>query len=65
MLYVTNDIIHALFLSGGMQCMNYANYIVVGCTTICVISAHHNKSYKFEYRAWRSELNTLCDKVCQ
>jgi len=41
--------------------------IVVGFTTICVISAyHHSKRFEIEFRSWRGVLDTtLCDKICQ
>jgi len=53
--------------------MNYKIYVgghrgrdrmVVGFTTTCAISAYHHLSFEFEFRSWRSVLDTtLCDKV--
>jgi len=32
--------------------------MVVGCTTICVISVYHHYISEFEHRSWRGVLNT-------
>ena len=40
--------------------------MVVGCTTICVMSAYNHQICDFEPRSWWSVIDTtLYDKVCQ
>ena len=41
------------------------DHIVVGFSTICVISAYHHSRCEFEPHSWRGVLDTtLCNKVC-